>query len=124
MKRVGALALILALALTVSGCEEDAMGVDETGVQLTFTNCLTFAVWLWIDGEYQGTFTSEETQFVEIVSGSHTLYARSNAFVDQANKYFCWTTSFSVSDGQTTYVALDCTGAWCPEDGGGGGAAE
>ncbi len=115
MKRIGIMLMVLVLVFIYSCGDKDSEGVQETGLELRFKNCITFAVWLWIDGEYQGTFTSEESNFIPIGAGSHTLYAKSNIVLTETDEYFCWSTKFSVSDGKVTYLTLDCEGHACSD---------
>ncbi len=111
MKRVGVL-LLLAIALLTftSGCDE-AVEVQATGVMVMCEYCLTFEVWVWVDDNFMNIISSEEPVTFEVASGSHSLYARSNA-MDEDN-YWCWSLDFSVSDGNVTTVVLDCRGAEC-----------
>jgi len=116
MKRIGAMAVIAALALMIfHGCKEDTKGVTETGLQLSFVNCLTFEAWVWVDSEYQGIASSEEPHFFELGEGSHALYVRSNAKSAENLKYVCWKKNFSISDGSITYMTLNCDGAECED---------
>ncbi len=109
MKRIGAIAVILALTWMISsGCKDDTEKVCQTGLQLSFSGCLTFGVWVWVDDEYQGIASSEEPYFFELKDGSHDLYVRSNAKLSENSKYFCWSDEFTVKDGSITYVVLNC----------------
>lgn len=111
MARVGAFAAITLLIALMIGCAEKTSSTEQTGLELVFDNCITFAAWVWIDGEYVGTFTSEQPSVIELAAGGHSIFARSNMVVGDSS--YCWTRSFSVSDGQTTEVVLDCVGARC-----------
>ncbi len=111
MARIGAFAALTILIALLIGCSEKTSSTEQTGLELNFAHCLTFSAWVWIDGEYVGAFTSEQPSIIEMGSGGHTLFARSNMVV--ADTSYCWTTSFNVSDGQTTEVILDCVGARC-----------
>jgi hypothetical protein len=114
MKRIGAAAVLLGLFLLIlSGCEEETTGVEEKGLEIAFTNCLSFGVYVWVDGLFQGYTSTDEPKLFEIPSGSHTLYARSNAIKE--GSYYCWSTNVSVSDSGISTVTLDCTGAECQE---------
>lgn len=118
MKRIGAIMLILILVSIYSCGDKSTEEVQQTGLELSFKNCITFAVWLWIDDEYQGTYTSEEPNFIPIGAGSHTLYAKSNLVItgtEQEEHYFCWSKDFSVQDGKVTYLMLDCEGHNCTD---------
>ena len=111
MKRVGVLIILAMTLLTfTSGCDE-AVEAQATGVTIRCANCLTFEVWVWVDDNFMNIISSEEPTTFEISSGSHSLFARSNA-MDEDN-YWCWSLDFSVSDGNITTVVLDCTGAEC-----------
>ena len=115
MRRIGALIFTLLMILTSNiGCEDTSQEVQPTGVELRFSNCLTFGVWVFVDDDYKGTASSEEPKFYSVLSGSHTLYARSNGKIEGVD--YCWTIDFSVSDGNTTLVQLSCIGAECPEE--------
>lgn len=116
MKRIGMLLITLLFILSIIyGCEDDSQGVGETGVTVSFQDCLSFVIWVFVDGEYQGIASSEEPKFFAIPSGGHTLYARSNAIIRETNEYFCWTREFSVADGNITTLGLNCTGAECSD---------
>jgi len=116
MKRIGMVVITLLFILSIIyGCEEDSQSVEETGVRVSFSNCLSFVIWVFVDGEYQGIASTEEPKFFAIPSGGHTLYARSNAVIRETNEYFCWTRNFSVADGNITFLGLDCTGAECSD---------
>ena len=110
MKRIGVIAALLALSLMFAGgCDDETEGVSTTGINLTFANCLPFGIWVFVDDEYQSFASSEEPHFVSVTPGNHTLWARSNAQL--GDEYFRWEIEFSVSDGQTTELLLDCTDA-------------
>jgi len=113
MKRIGIVLVILLLVSAYSCGEKDTEEVKQTGLELNFTNCITFAVWLWIDGEYQGTYTSDESNFIPLSAGSHSLYAQSNLVLTETNEYFCWSKDFNVKDGEIAYMTLDCEGNTC-----------
>lgn len=115
MARVGAFALLIVLLACLIGCEEKTASVQQTGINLQFENCISFAVWVWVDGDYIGTYTSEQRSYIGIGPGGHTLFARGNIVV--ADSSYCWTQSFSVSDGQITDVRLNCRGAKCETPG-------
>jgi hypothetical protein len=114
MKRVsGVLIIAVILLLAVSpGCKKETT-TDETGLNITTANCLTFGIWVFLDGQYQGMISSEEPHFFSLPSGTYELSARSNA--DLGEIYFCWTQEVTVNDGGTTEVLLDCDGAECTE---------
>ena len=105
--------MILIAMIFVYGCGEKSTSVQETGLDLRFANCFIFAVWVEIDGNYQGTFSSERSGFIPLKAGSHTLYARSNMELADTGEYYCWTTDFTVSKNKITTVLLDCEGHTC-----------
>jgi len=111
MIRIGAATAMILVLLMVFGCEDKAAETQATGVNLDFENCLTFSAWVWIDGDYYDSFTSEQPSFLELSAGSHTLYARSNVIA--GDSFFCWNKEFSVADQQATDLILDCDGAGC-----------
>lgn len=111
MARVGAFAALTLLIALLIGCSEKTSSTEQTGAELVFENCITFSAWVWIDDEYVGAFTSEQPSVIALGAGAHSLFARSNMVVGDTS--YCWTRTFSVSDGQTTEVTLDCVGARC-----------
>jgi hypothetical protein len=115
MSRIGAFALALVLLACCIGCDEKSASVVQTGLNLSFANCVTTGIYVFIDGDddlANATYCSSEiTNFIEIAPGTHTLNARANITV--ADTSYCWTRSFSVSDGQITELVLDCIGASC-----------
>ncbi len=111
MKRIGGLILVVLLFASLLGCSEKSSSVKQTGLNLRFTNCLTCAVWVWIDGDYVATCTVEQANFIEVPPGNHSLFARANIVV--ADSSYCWSRDFSVSDGAVTELVLDCIGARC-----------
>ena len=116
MKRIGALAAILALAgLFAAGCEEEVTSVASTGIEIGFTNCITVGIWVWIDDEYQGFMSTDNTEYFETSTGSHEVYCRSNAILTDNRQYYCWTQSISVSEDNVSLLALDCYGAGCTD---------
>jgi len=115
MRRIGALAIVIMLtSMFAAGCEEDSNEVQQTGIELRFSDCLTFGVWVFVDGEYQGMVSSEEPKFFPLGAGSYELYARSNAKLGDV--YFCWTRQISVSDGNISTISLSCEGAECSDE--------
>jgi len=114
MRQLGAVILILALMpVLLAGCLDDSQEVTPTGIRLTFTECLTFGVWVFIEGEYQGMISSEEIGFIPLAPGSYELYMASNAKI--GNTYFCWTEQITVADGSTTNLTYSCDGAECED---------
>jgi len=122
MRRVGVASVVMVLALFVLfGCgKETGSEAKVTGIELRFDSCLTFSAWVWIDDNYEGTFTDEQPTVLEIPAGEHVLYARSNMFVNQtSDTVFCWTENFNVSQDEVTLVRLNCHGHRCEAAGGG-----
>jgi hypothetical protein len=111
MVRIGAVALMAVSLFMLLGCGEKSTETTRTGVDLSFRNCLSFEAWVWIDQVYVGSFTSDLPSFIEYKSGSHTIYAKSNLIA--GDTCYCWTKTFSVSDGKATSLILDCIGAGC-----------
>lgn len=111
MARLGAFVALIVLLSLLFGCAEKTTSVQQTGLELRFANCLTFAAWVWVDGSYVGTYTSDQPNEIDVAPGSHSLFVRGNTVV--ADTSYCWTTSFSVSDGELTRLVLDCVGAKC-----------
>jgi hypothetical protein len=110
MRRVGALfALAILAALFLAGCEEETVGVVETGIEVHCVNCFAFKVDVFIDGEVIGSLSTEEPRFFEVSSGPHSLYAAGNAINHSTNEGWCWTLDFSVSDGSITRIILECS---------------
>jgi len=110
MNRVGVLLILVSLTLLLfSGCDEETMAVDRTGIEVRCSNCLTFGVYVFIDDDPIGEVSSEETGFFELPSGSYDLYAYSNAESHTTNLYYCWHQTVTVSDGNVTGVVLACT---------------
>jgi len=115
MARVGAFVLMILFVSLLIGCSEKTSSVQNTGINLTFANCLSFAAWVWVDGSYMGTYTTEVPNLIEVPAGGHSLFVRGNIVVSDTS--YCWTSNFSVSDGQVTAVVLDCVGAKCSNPG-------
>ncbi len=114
MRQLGAVICILALMpVLLAGCSDDTQEVTPTGIRLTFTECLTFGVWVFLDGDYQGMVASEEPAFIAVAPGEYELYMRSNA--NYGDIYVCWTDEISVSDGNTTVLSYSCDGAECQD---------
>lgn len=114
MKRIGVISIILILLFIIS-CGEEEEGPKRTGVEIRFQNCLTFGVWVFIDGSFKGTYSSDEPFIIDLPAGSHELEARSNYVITGEDIYFCWQQSFSVSDGKITRIVLDCDGHTCQD---------
>jgi hypothetical protein len=104
------------MLLLLLGCKEEATEAQTTGVEITFVNCLTFNAQIFIDDSYKGSYSSERPAIIELAAGSHTLWAKSNLSVNEPDTSFCWTESFSVSDGSVTRLLLDCEGHGCSSD--------
>ena len=122
MRRVGIASVVMLLALfALFGCnKETGSEAKVTGIELHFDSCLTFSAWVWIDDNYQGTFTDEQPTVIEMSAGQHVLYARSNIFVDQSSDtIFCWTQDFNVASNELLPVRLNCHGHRCEAAGGG-----
>ena len=117
MRQFGATILILALmSVLLAGCSDDTQEVMPTGIRLTFTDCLTFGIWVFVDDDYQGLASSEEPAFFALAPGNYELYMRSNAYVGEVEKvYACWTEQISVTDGNTTSLTFSCDGAECED---------
>jgi hypothetical protein len=114
MRRGGTLVCLLFLtAMPFVGCEEEAAGVAETGIEIRCANCFTFEVTVEVDGEYIGYMSSDEPRFFEVPGGSHRIYAQSTAISHSTNTYWCWSEDVSVSDGNVTRITLDCIDAVC-----------
>ena len=114
MRQLGAVILILALLpVLLAGCSDDSQEVAPTGIQLNFTECLTFGVWVFVEGEYQGIASSEEPAFFALAPGTYELYLRSNAQL--GDTYACWTDQISIADGSTTILSYSCDGAACQD---------
>ena len=114
MKQLGAVVLILALIPgLLAGCSDDTQEVNPTGFRLTFTDCLSFGVWVFVEGEYQGMASSDEPAFFELGPGTYELYLRSNASLGEI--YACWTAQISISEGNTTSLTYSCDGAACQD---------
>jgi len=116
MFRIGALIALVLVGSLVLGCEEDATETTSTGLALSFQNCISFNANVFVDNGFVGQYTSERAAFIEVPSGSHTLFVESNLVVHLGDTNFCWTRNFTVSEGQATVVTLDCHGAACPID--------
>ncbi len=114
MRQLGIVIFILALMpVLLAGCSDDTQKVTPTGIELKFTECLTFGVWVFVDDEFQGMASSEEPAFFALAPGTYELYLRGNAYLDDT--YFCWTDEISVSDGNTTVLYYSCDGAECQD---------
>jgi hypothetical protein len=111
MARIGAFGFVMLALLLVLGCGGKPASVQETGLDLSFPHCYSFEAWVWIDDNYIGSFTSEQPSRIDLAPGSHTLYAKSNIVV--ADSFFCWTTSFNITQDEITFVSLDCYGHGC-----------
>ena len=114
MRQLGAVLFIIALMpVLLSGCGDDTQEASPTGIRLEFTECLSFGVWVFVEGEYQGMASSEEPAFFELAPGTYELYMRSNALI--GDTYFCWMDQISVSDGNTTELSYSCDGHECTD---------
>jgi hypothetical protein len=117
MFRVGAFALVVLVLSLFFGCSDKTSDVKPTGLELSFPNCLSFNAQVFVDNNFVGSFSSERAWFIDVATGSHTLYAHANIVVVKGDTSFCWTQNFNVADGQTTRVQLDCRTGGCPPTG-------
>jgi hypothetical protein len=114
MFRVGAFIVIVLVLSLFFGCSEKTSEAQPTGLELGFMNCLTFNGSVFIDNNYVGSYSSERAWFIDVAAGSHALYVKGNIVVVVGDSTFCWTQNFSVADGQTTHLDLDCDLGGCP----------
>jgi hypothetical protein len=114
MRQLGAVLFILILLpVWLSGCSDDTQEVVPTGIKLYFTDCLTFGVWVFVEGEYQGMCSSEEQCFFPLAPGTYELYMRSNASYGEI--FVCWTDQITVTENNTTSLTYSCDGAECED---------
>lgn len=131
MRRIGIAAIILTIAAMVCiGCEEKLEGVDQTGFEVRFAAlelreierivgqsieidtiaieqpALTFAVWLFVDEEYQGRSSTDEPKFFPFPSGTYDMYVRSNMRKVNEDTFYAWTRRFTVNDSYTTFLTF------------------
>ncbi|HUV37151.1 MAG TPA: hypothetical protein VMX58_09470 [Patescibacteria group bacterium] len=129
MKRVGIATVILTMAvLFMIGCEEDATGVDETGFEVRFVAlelreierivgqsieidtitleqpALTFAVWVFVDDEYQGRASTDEPRFFSFPSGTYDMYVRSNMRKVTQDTFYSWKRRFTIDENATAFL--------------------
>lgn len=131
MRRIGSATLILTIAVMMFiGCGEDTSGVDQTGFQVRFVSielreierfdqetksividtvaleqpALTFAVWVFVDDEYQGRASTDEPKFFPFPSGTYDMYIRSNMRKVTQDTFFSWARQFTVDDNYTTFL--------------------
>jgi len=120
MKRIGLVSFVIILALSAFfGCKEKGTEAKPTGIELRFRGCITFGAYVFIDGEVQGTYTTEQPSEIEIAAGPHSLYVRSNLYVS-GDTFFCWTQDIDVQQDKMLPVTLSCPGNKCTPQGGGG----
>ncbi len=131
MKRIGiSMALFTIALIFLLGCEEETTGVEETGFQVRFAVLelreierivegsvevdtialeqppLTFAVWIFVDDEYQGRASTDEPKFFGIPSGTYDMYVRSNMRKITEDTFYSWRRSFSVNEGKVTFLTF------------------
>lgn len=116
MFRVGAFISIVTILSLFLGCSDKTSESQPTGLELGFMNCITFNAQVFIDNSFVGSFSSERAWFIDVPVGSHALYAQANVVVDAGDSTFCWTQNFSVADGATTHIDLNCNTGGCPTD--------
>jgi hypothetical protein len=131
MKRIGISMALLTIALIfLLGCEEETTGVDETGFQVRFVAlelreiervvegsievdtialeqpALTFAVWVFVDDEYQGRASTDEPKFFSFPSGTYDMYVRSNMRKITEDTFYLWRRRFTVNEGNITFMTF------------------
>ena len=116
MRQLGAVLSIFALLTPVllAGCSDDTQEVSPTGIRLEFTECLSFGVWIFIEGEYQGMASTEEFYALNLAAGTYEIYLRGNAML--GDTYYCWgPETVTVTDGNMTMKSYSCDGAECQD---------
>lgn len=113
MKRVSLVMTIVALMLIAlfTGCEEETASAEETGIRTVFEDCVTFGVYIFIEGELQTEVSTDEPQFIPLPAGTYHFYGISNASI--GGNFFCWSREITVSDGNMQDILLSCSGAEC-----------
>ena len=131
MRRIGIATILLTVAFMVFiGCEEETTGTDQTGFEVRFATlefreiervsgtsieidtitleqpALTFAVWVFVDDEYQGRASTDETKFFPFPSGTYDMYVRSNMRKVTEDTFYSWARRFSVNDNATTFLTF------------------
>jgi hypothetical protein len=131
MRRIGSCMVVLtAVLMFLLGCEEETTSVNQTGFQIRFAVLelreierivgdqvvidtitidqppLTFGVWVFVDGEYQGLASTDEPKFFELPAGTFDLYARANMRKVSEDTFYSWARRFSVEDGKTTFMSF------------------
>ena len=107
MFRVCAFVLVVLGLSLFFGCSDKTSGAKPTGLELGFMNCFTFNAEVYIDNNDVGPFSCERVSFINVEkAGNHTLYARANCVM--ADSTYSWTKNFSVVEGGTTHVDLNC----------------
>lgn len=89
-----------------------ARTLSRKNLEISAQDCLVFEYFVWVDGGYYGSFTTEAPVLLESQPGLHSLYARANIIVDDHT--FCWTRDFVIVEGERTTVVLDCDDGICP----------
>ena len=116
MRQLGAVLsiFVILMPLLLAGCSDDTQEVTVTGLRLEFTECLSFGVWIFVEGEYQGMASTEEVYPLELPSGTYEIYLRGNAMLGET--YFCWgPETVTVTDGEMTTRRYSCDGAECQD---------
>ena len=106
MFRVGAFVSIALVLSLLSGCSEKTTETEPTGLELGFLNCVSFKAKVFIDNNYVGSYSSERAWFIDVAAGTHTLFTQAN--LSMFDSTFSWTQNFSVSEGGTTFIDLNC----------------
>jgi hypothetical protein len=130
MRRIGIAVMILtAAAMALIGCK-DTESVDQTGFEVRFAAlelqeierivgqsieidtialeqpALTFAVWLFVDDEYQGRSSTDEPKFFPFPSGTYDMYVRSNMRKVTEDTFYSWTRRFTINESATTFLTF------------------
>ncbi|MCK4538104.1 MAG: hypothetical protein KAV42_04840 [Candidatus Krumholzibacteria bacterium] len=109
MKRISGVALVLAiiLALTITGCEDDSQSTEATGFELVIEECLSFGVYVYVDGEFQDFASTDEPHFFPLPAGTYDVWAYGNATI--GNQYACWSNQVTVRDTDVVRLTLFCS---------------
>ncbi len=133
MRRIGIATVVLTIAAMISiGCEEKTTGVEQTGFKVRFAAlelreieridletqsividtvaleqpALTFAVWVFVDEEYQGRASTDESKYFPFPSGTYDMYVRSNMRKVNEDTFYSWARDFTINDSYTTFITL------------------